>query len=137
MNDTYGHKDGDEALKTVANIIKKNIRESDCAYRYGGEEFVVVLPKTNSSEAFNVAEKIRRKVEEEIIKISEERELKINVSVGIFGTDQEEINTIDEMFKKADDALYFSKENGRNKSTVFDENVLRASEKRKKEKKVT
>ncbi|XLQ20681.1 MAG: GGDEF domain-containing protein [Candidatus Moraniibacteriota bacterium] len=135
VNDEHGHGAGDTALQKISAIIKDTVRGSDVVYRYGGEEFVVFLPDTDSRGAQETAEKIRRAVEDaEIVVVdndsNEEITLKKTISVGCVGTDQiENWKNIDsEKFAGviagyADRALYASKENGRNQVTMFSESL--------------
>jgi diguanylate cyclase (GGDEF)-like protein len=113
-NDTYGHLQGDEAIKHVTKIILKNIRKADFAARYGGEEFVVVLPNTKKENAKIVAERIRKEVENTKIKkvsleLPEDCE-KITVSIGV----AELKNNINETLRDADSALLEAKRKGKN-----------------------
>jgi diguanylate cyclase len=113
VNDTFGHPGGDQVIKALAKIIKKSIRETDLAGRYGGEEFSIILPDTVASNARMVAERIRR-LSEAFILNYEGQEIKFTVSLGIA-----EFNSSfkDHMawLDKADQALYKAKEGGRNK----------------------
>ena len=116
VNDTYGHSAGDEVLRSVASIIKQALRESDIPSRYGGEEFAVLLPFTQINEAFIVAERLRKAVEETLITINqdsdEEKQIKVTISMGLAEYDYNESG--DELFERADKALYEAKKNGRN-----------------------
>ncbi len=123
FNDTYGHAVGDLVLKEVADTVKKTLRESDIAARYGGEEICALLPFTDLAQAAQVAERVRLEIEKnEVPVIIDEKEhvLKITVSIGVAqytpGTSPEEL------YIKADDALYKAKRNGRNKVEI-NENV--------------
>ncbi|MFC1745118.1 diguanylate cyclase [Candidatus Riflebacteria bacterium] len=118
FNDTYGHDAGDEVLKMVAESLKSNARTSDTCVRYGGEEFVLLLPATNLDNAVIVSERLRTKIENNIV-IYGEHELKVTASFGIceFPT---MASDADELIKNADLALYLSKKNGRNRITIFD-----------------
>jgi diguanylate cyclase (GGDEF)-like protein len=109
VNDTYGHQKGDEVLVRVSELILDCIREVDTAARYGGEEFVVTLPQTNAVAATHIAERIRVSMEENI-KIEGKS---VTASFGVSEID--EGLSIDDMIKKADQALYEAKESGRNK----------------------
>ncbi|MFN3977722.1 putative bifunctional diguanylate cyclase/phosphodiesterase [Sulfurihydrogenibium azorense] len=123
INDTYGHLVGDNVLKTVAETIKKNVRENDIVIRYGGEEFLIILNKERSVDNLNyinVAERIRKAVENLKIKINENDYLKTTLSVGIF-LDTDKIKTLQEAIKKADVALYKAKTKGRNRIEIYDE----------------
>ena len=120
FNDTYGHQIGDEVLKIVANVIKSRVRKSDIAARYGGEEFAVVLPETSEDGAVQLAEYIRKEIEESVLEV-DGRELKVTISIGVShfnGYSMVDISK-EEIIKKADTALYKSKESGRNKVTKF------------------
>lgn len=120
FNDTYGHQIGDEVLKKVASIIKSRARKSDIAARYGGEEFAVVLPETSEDGAMQMAEYIRKEIEESILEV-EGRGLKITISIGVShfnGNSPIEISK-EELIKRADTALYKSKESGRNRVTKY------------------
>ena len=82
INDTYGHDVGDLVLKKLAEIIKKNIRKNDYVIRYGGEEFLILLPRTHLEETYKVAEKIRRAVENATVRVGD-KEIKFTVSLGV------------------------------------------------------
>jgi len=109
VNDTYGHVAGDEVLKGVADIISSNVREGDIAGRYGGEEFILVLPNTPLDGGLAIAERIRRRVEENRWQIEE---LKITLSGGIKSLEDENPT---ELIIRADSNLYAAKEQGRNR----------------------
>ena len=123
VNDTYGHAVGDCVLKTVAKTIKKELRESDIPSRYGGEEFIFLLPQTNIEEAQVVAQRLRKAVENKKINIEEYKidgikEINVTISIGV-----SEFKKTDKMpeslYEKADSALYEAKETGRNKVVVY------------------
>lgn len=116
VNDAYGHQAGDEALKGVANIIRESIRATDYPTRFGGEEFIVILPETDSTEAVNLAERIRKIIEVADIHTSETEAIHITVSIGI-ATSHKDIST-DALLKNVDDALYKAKNSGRNQVSV-------------------
>ncbi len=107
-NDTYGHAFGDNVLVGVAGIILKEIRHIDLGVRYGGEEFLILLPETGLSEACEVAERIRKDVE---------GKTGITVSLGVASYDHNMQNKED-IIKKADDALLLAKQKGRNRTEV-------------------
>ena len=116
VNDTYGHAVGDCVLKTVAKTIKKELRESDIASRYGGEEFVFLLPQTNLEEAKVVAERLRLAVENKKINIEEynikdTKEISVTVSIGVSEFNKNEKDH-EMLYKNADNALYQAKETG-------------------------
>lgn len=111
VNDTYGHRFGDDVLRAVAHAVSDTIRRSDALYRYGGEEFVVIASHTQPIGAQQLAERIRGNVA--AIGTVGGRELTITVSVGVAGLRTGE--TCDAVLKRADGALYRAKENGRNR----------------------
>ena len=115
VNDTYGHASGDAVLRTVASIIKEHLRESDIPSRYGGEEFAVLLPYTHIEEAKIVGERLRKAVEETPIPI-DKKNINVTISMGLAEFNVNE--TGEELFKRADSALYEAKEGGRNRVCV-------------------
>ena len=119
FNDTYGHKAGDEVLKEVARVFTSCRRpdKNDTVYRYGGEEYCMILPDTTPEEAAVVIENYRRKVEEHVV-MYEGKELKVTVSVGVSASISD-TSLIKEIFVKADEALYACKEGGRNQVRLF------------------
>jgi len=112
VNDTYGHEIGDNVLVSLAFLIKLYIRNSDIFARWGGEEFVILMPKANKYDALIKAESIKRAIGTQHFKNVKH----ITCSFGI--ADYELGDTQGSMFKRTDDALYTSKETGRNKITV-------------------
>ena len=110
LNDTYGHNFGDEVLRKVSCFIRNEIRETDLFARWGGEEFICLLPNTNVSDAFIVAEKIRSKVEQ----LTFSKTVKVTLSIGLCEKEESD-NTIELINEKADLALYRAKREGRNK----------------------
>lgn len=112
INDTYGHQIGDEALIVIANSLKKSLREDDIIARWGGEEFVIMLKNVTIEEAKMIAEKLRQAVESEKINNS----FNSTCSFGI--TMYKPAESIDDTFKRADDALYEAKNSGRNRAIV-------------------
>jgi two-component system cell cycle response regulator len=115
INDTNGHDIGDEVLKEFASRIAANVRGIDLACRYGGEEFVVVMPDTDVAFAYSVAERLRQQIEVTPIVISRTpNELKITVSMGIAKSEGGE-DTSEALLHRADQALYRAKRTGRNR----------------------
>ena len=115
VNDTHGHIVGDFVLKKLATLFQQNIRREELLGRYGGEEFVVVMPEVDSSGAFQLAEKLRKTVEGTVFK-SGEAELPVTISVGVATLGAEE--SVKAFLDTADQALYKSKEDGRNRVTI-------------------
>ena len=112
VNDQYGHLAGDDVLEELARLIRQNIRDVDAVGRYGGEEFIIILPKTDLSSALNVAERIRKAIEMAGIKDSEGNVFSITVSQGLSSHEPGEDKH--SLISRGDDALYVAKENGRN-----------------------
>src|SRR5574344_737319 len=122
VNDTYGHAAGDCVLKTVAHKIKKSLRESDIPSRYGGEEFSILLPYTKLEEAYAVAERLRRSVESAPVDFREDENteaVSINVTISIGVYQFSETDTPEDLYLKADKALYKAKTTGRNKVVAY------------------
>lgn len=117
FNDTYGHPVGDLVLKEIAACIRKSLRLNDISARYGGEEFTVILPETNEQGAKIIAERIRSAIEKYII-VSLDRQLHVTVSIGI-ACYPSMSSTPQQLIDNADKALYFSKENGRNRISMY------------------
>lgn len=115
VNDTYGHASGDEVLRTVASVIKKELRESDIPARYGGEEFAILLPYTHIDEAQIVGERLRKAAESAPVQVDNEN-INVTISMGLAEFMQDE--TGEELFKRADSALYEAKESGRNRVCI-------------------
>ncbi len=112
VNDTYGHNAGDEVLKYVANLLQSSIRIDDGAFRWGGEEFILLLPHKSTAEAIVLAERLRSLIEESVITF-EGTDIKITMSFGV-----SEINpelTTEENVEAVDAKLYYAKEHGRNR----------------------
>ena len=112
VNDTYGHNAGDEVLKFVADLLQNSIRIDDGAFRWGGEEFILLLPHKSTAEAVVLAERLRGLIEESVINF-EGTDIKITMSFGV-----SEINpelTTEENVEAVDAKLYYAKEHGRNR----------------------
>jgi two-component system cell cycle response regulator len=115
INDTFGHDIGDEVLREFAHRISENIRGIDLACRYGGEEFVVVMPETDPHLAWTVAERLRKSVEVMPFRIgAAPGEISVTVSIGVAGSDDPSM-TADALLRLADQALYTAKRDGRNR----------------------
>ncbi len=114
FNDTYGHSAGDIVIKNVARLIKESVRQIDIASRYGGEEFAVILPRTDINEALIVAERIRSSIEQEVVHHGG-KSLRITISIGLTQFDAKIDRERNDVVERADRALYISKKNGRNR----------------------
>jgi len=117
VNDNYGHPVGDTVLRKVAETIKTSIRNIDLPFRYGGEEFAVILPETSTNAAATVAERIRKNINEMIIQIEDDLKLSVTVSIGVSACPKNG-TIIRDIVTKADDALYNAKETGKNKVCI-------------------
>lgn len=114
FNDRFGHSRGDEVLKTVAKQLREGVRGQDTVCRYGGEEFALILPGMNGSQAAAVAETLRSAVES--VRMADRQ---ITISVGVASPQDHTIPNVDEFFKAADTALYQAKDQGRNRVVRF------------------
>ena len=113
-NDTHGHQMGDVVLARISGILKNRVRRGDLAARFGGEEFVVILPKCGSENAMRIAEQLRVAVEEEDIPYQDQQPLgNLTATFGV-ATFPEDADDVETLLKKADDCLYKGKESGRN-----------------------
>jgi len=115
INDTYGHDVGDIALKELSRTIKDRTRESDVVSRFGGEEFVILLPETSLEQAKKLAEDLRSSVEKIEINLPDNEKLKFTISLGVAEVKVESGENLEKAIKNADEALYIAKETGRNK----------------------
>ena len=111
LNDTHGHKVGDEAIVYLINAVKSVTRNEDIVARYGGEEFVILLPNTKLEEATDILSRIRRDLTKKFF-LHENKRILITFSAGIAEYKQGERQ--DQIFKRADEALYRAKKNGKN-----------------------
>jgi two-component system, cell cycle response regulator len=119
VNDTYGHQVGDVVLKELARILKKEAREIDRVGRYGGEEFMLLLPGTVLDAAVTFAERVRKAVEAHTFSF-DGGTLQRTMSCGVAAWPHPRIADCDALVKAADDALYVAKETGRNRVIRFD-----------------
>ncbi|MEA3383556.1 MAG: diguanylate cyclase [Campylobacterota bacterium] len=114
INDTYGHQIGDEVIIELANKLREFQRKSDIVCRYGGEEFVILLPNTSIDGAFKVAQKIRKDIELLSIKVDNNKDLNFTISLGVSQVSFDDEINIEASLKRADTALYKAKDSGRN-----------------------
>ncbi|OJF76985.1 MAG: hypothetical protein BKP49_03760 [Treponema sp. CETP13] len=119
INDLYGHDCGDSVLTSVTQDISKSTRTSDCVARWGGEEFLILLPATNKEQAILLAERIRKRVEAHQYKFSDNKTISVTLTLGVAVA--KPADTIDKIIKRADLALYFGKQKSRNCVISFDE----------------
>ncbi|MBC2582408.1 diguanylate cyclase [Clostridium sp. DJ247] len=117
INDTYGHTSGDAVLKQLSNIISKSVRDFDVVARVGGEEFSVILRDCEKTHSFDIAERIRRKVETYKFQLPSGKQINLTVSIGVAvypGT----IADLNLLREKSDEKLYEAKRSGRNKVCI-------------------
>ena len=111
INDTYGHEVGDQALIHVANTMKKALRRSDMLVRFGGEEFVILLPNCPQKQAVSIMQKICSLVAKTLFHIDQSKTINITVSIGVTSKD----DTADKMIEVADNYMYTAKQTGKNR----------------------
>ena len=111
FNDNFGHPAGDKVLTDTAHIIRDVTRETDSAGRYGGEEFLIILPQTDKEQGFVVAEKIRSLIESSL------QDFSVTISGGLASLD--EVNNLSELVSLADKRLYMSKNEGKNRINIY------------------
>jgi diguanylate cyclase (GGDEF)-like protein len=119
INDNHGHATGDRVLKAVAQIARDCIRVSDAICRYGGEEFIILLPETDYDQALIVAERLRLRVGNHSLK-SRQGPITTTVSLGVAVIRSDGNDTIEQAIECADQAMYAAKQAGRNQTIVFD-----------------
>ncbi len=123
LNDTYGHQAGDLALCEVAQLLQREVRPGDIVCRYGGEEFTVILPKTNSGDSVAIADRIRLAIAEEAVVLPSLQQIEMTASLGV-ATFPADAQTKEHLIKQADQALYSAKTSGRNRVHQAQQNVL-------------
>ncbi|MDP8257777.1 MAG: diguanylate cyclase [Candidatus Alcyoniella australis] len=127
INDNYGHLFGDAVLKRVADIIRSNIRETDLPSRYGGDEFLMILPHTGLKRAQQMAQRIHADIRGYSF-VSSKGSANVTVSVGISGYPNPEVWTKDDLIRMADSAMYEAKNSGRDRITSFGDEDLDESD---------
>jgi len=118
VNDMYGHLVGDKVLVSIAKIALASIRDGDILLRYGGEEFLCVLPGANKVDASIIAERIRIMVMDSAVK-DHEQDIKVTMSIGVVTYPRNDISDSEQLIKLADDAMYVAKELGRNRTVSY------------------
>jgi len=126
INDAHGHIIGDQILQGIARICMKNLRTDDTLGRFGGEEFVILLPETKLEDARNIAERLRRLVAETPIE-TEIGPINITISIGVALMENTYTITIDQLLSRADKAMYLAKQAGRNRVIIWDEHELQTT----------
>ena len=125
VNDTYGHQAGDEVLRQMSELLTKAVREIDRVGRYGGEEFMILLPGTSAEEAVTFGERARQAIEAHTFTFPG-GELHRTASFGVATFPHTRIHGCDDLVRAADDALYVAKETGRNRVVLFDSDEFNA-----------
>lgn len=121
VNDAHGHLAGDQVLQKVASELQEGLRGTDFLGRYGGDEFLVVFPETPMDQAFDVAERVRKRLKEMIIPVPEGKRVRLTVSLGLAGlagVDTDEASILGTLLHEADNKLYEAKQAGRNRCQV-------------------
>lgn len=114
VNDEYGHPVGDVVIREISHLLRDTVRTVDAVGRYGGEEFLIILPHTTYEDGLGTAERIRRRIEEHAFK-SGDKSLKVTVSVGVAAYPTATVDSPVALVREADTALYRAKEKGRNR----------------------
>ena len=127
VNDTHGHQAGDRVLEQLADILRESAREIDRIGRYGGEEFMVLLPGTSIDDAEVFVERVRREVARRPFAIGTDEPLHMTISVGVATYPHERINSPETLVRVADEALYAAKAAGRDRVVRFDQLPVEAS----------
>ena len=117
VNDTYGHAVGDQVLTILAQRIQSGLRQTDIFGRYGGEEFVVLLPGVTDQQAYATAERLRRRIEEKPVTL-DARQISVTISVGVASLGAG-LADLPALISAADSALYLSKQQGRNRTSLW------------------
>ncbi len=117
VNDTYGHLTGDHVLVGVADTMRKALRKSDAAFRYGGEELAMLLPETGAEGAAKLAERVRQRIEKKRFKSEDGRKVSVTASFGV-ATHHDDMRMPEDVIEIVDQALYRAKEGGRNQVVV-------------------
>lgn len=116
INDLYGHKVGDNVIIELAKELEVNTRNSDVICRFGGEEFIILLPETDMNGAKIIAEKIRKNTEKILVNTNQGRDISFTVSLGLSSVDITEDNSIEPAISRADKAMYEAKKSGKNRT---------------------
>lgn len=120
INDTHGHQVGDVALQEIGRRCTQALRHTDLLARWGGEEFIMLLPNTAAEQALMLAERVRQTVSATPLLLAHREPIEMTVSIGVVGVPVGRIATLDALIQFADRALYSAKSDGRDKVTVSD-----------------
>ncbi len=119
INDTYGHLCGDEILKQISRIIRENVYPLDVVARYGGDELIILMPRTSPYEALKVSDRLRRIIDQYPWKVSD-KQISVTVSMGLSNINSDNLQVTSDFFEQADKALYTAKHRGRNCVVCYD-----------------
>jgi two-component system cell cycle response regulator len=128
VNDTYGHQAGDRVLVELADILREVARDVDRLGRYGGEEFMVLLPETCIDDAAVFVERVRREVARRPFDAGSDQPLRMTISAGVATYPHDTIPDVESLVRLADQALYTAKDTGRNRVVRFDEAVMETAQ---------
>ena len=117
VNDTFGHRRGDDLLKHVARTIRSTIRKVDVLARYGGDEFGIILPETDAKGGYVQAERIRKAIGRIRLPMPPSK-IRCAVSIGVAGFPAAATQTVENLIRRADEALYLAKNQGKNRTIV-------------------
>jgi diguanylate cyclase (GGDEF)-like protein len=126
INDRFGHPAGDAVLKLFADVVNSIARRSDIIGRVGGEEFAIVLPSTNTSEALEFSERLHHAINQAVLKYKDSA-IRYTVSIGLSEFDTDSEDSIDDLLARADLALYQAKQSGRNQTATFNPQLTQAA----------
>ncbi|MDF1884562.1 GGDEF domain-containing protein, partial [Sulfurimonas sp. SAG-AH-194-C21] len=112
INDTYGHDTGDNILRELSTVTLKSLRNIDFLGRYGGEEFLILMPDTSSQDALAIANRVKTNITKHLFS----ENIEVTISLGLVQLQENE--SIDELLKRADELMYSSKDNGRDRITT-------------------
>ncbi|MFT7517361.1 MAG: diguanylate cyclase (GGDEF)-like protein [Myxococcota bacterium] len=119
VNDTYGHRTGDKALQAVAGCLCNSLRSGDYVGRWGGEEFLAILPGADIIQSAEVAERCRHHLESLRLKADNGEVIKLSASFGVATIDGPDHEGCDKLIEQADQALYWAKDAGRNRVKIY------------------
>ena len=124
VNDTFGHIAGDRVLVDIAHMSRATLRRHDILMRYGGEEFVAILPGASTHDTLVVADRLRELVQNSFVAYGDNR-INVTVSIGIASYPETDVSKTEDLIKFADEALYRAKDSGRNRVVLYDETIIK------------
>ena len=118
INDTYGHAIGDEVLIQTVKIVRQSLRQSEIIGRYGGDEFIILLPGSNCIQAQQIAERVHNNITSQA-NATEKKNPYVTISIGVAELKQASDSTLEKLIARADKAMYIAKQAGRNQLVVY------------------